>query len=68
MKSSAPFHCEVRFVIMFLNAEGVTELEIHRILSNVYGASYPSLKHDLGGRRFATKEDLQSAVTEFFAK
>ncbi len=26
------------------------------------------LKRDLGGRYFATKEDLQSRVTEFFPK
>ncbi len=30
--------CEVRAVIKFLNAEGVTGSEIHRRLSNIYGA------------------------------
>ncbi len=28
----------------------------------------PGLKHDLGGRHFAMKEDLQSVVAEFFTK
>ncbi len=28
----------------------------------------PSLKRDLNGRHFASKEDLQSMVAEFFAK
>ncbi len=32
------FNCEVWAVIKFLNVEGVTGLEIHRRLSNVYGA------------------------------
>ncbi len=35
---------EVRAVIKFLNAEGVTVSEIHHRLSNVYGAPYPHPK------------------------
>ncbi len=44
MESSAPFDCELRALIKFFNVEGVTVLEIHRRLSNVYGAPYPQLK------------------------
>ncbi len=46
MESSASFDCEVRAVINFLNAEGVTGSEIHRRLSNIYGAgNVISLRH-----------------------
>ncbi len=38
MRSSALSDCEVRAMIKFLNLEGVTGLEIHHRLSNVYGA------------------------------
>ncbi len=41
MESSAPFDYEVRAVIKFLNVDGVTGSEIHRRLSNAYGAPYP---------------------------
>ncbi len=46
MESSAPFDCEVRAVIKFLNAYGVTGSENHRRLSNVRGAgNVVSLSH-----------------------
>ncbi len=38
MENSPQFDCEMQAVIKFLNAEGATKLEIHRRLSNVYGA------------------------------
>ncbi len=34
-----PSDCETRALMKFLNVKGVTGLEIHCILSNVYGAS-----------------------------
>ncbi len=69
MESSAPFDFEVQVVIKFLNAEGVTGSEIHRRLSNVYRVHLiPNLKCDSGSQHFATEEDLQSAIVEFFTK
>ncbi len=44
MESSALSYSEVRAVIKVLNAECVTGLEIHRRLSNIYGALYPRPK------------------------
>ncbi len=38
MESSALSDCYVRAVIKFLNVECVIGLEIHRKLSNIYGA------------------------------
>ncbi len=58
MESSALCDCEVRAVIKFLNAEGVTRLEIHRRLNNVCGELYASLECDLGCRHFAMEENL----------
>ncbi len=40
MESLDPSDIEMWAVIKFLNVEGVTGLEIHRRLSNEYGASY----------------------------
>ncbi len=40
MEGSAPSDREMRTVIKFLNAEGVTGSEIHHRLSNVYDAPY----------------------------
>ncbi len=44
MESSVLPDCKVWAVIKFLNAEGVTGLDIHRRLSNVYSAPYPQPK------------------------
>ncbi len=44
MESSTLSDYEVRAVIMFLNAEGVTGSEIHRRLNNLYGAPYSRIK------------------------
>ncbi len=68
MESSAPSNCEVQAVIKFLNVEGVTRLQIHLILTNDMVHLIPSLKRDIGGRHFATEEDLLNEVAEFFAK
>ncbi len=46
MASSVLPNCKVQAVIKLLNEEGVTGLEIHRRLSNLYGAgNVMSLHH-----------------------
>ncbi len=68
MENSVPSDYEMRAVIKFLNADGVTRLEIHHRLGIVYDTPYPSLKRDLGGRHFTMEENLQNVVAKFFAK